>query len=55
MPLEDISEIEVFGEAVPPEDTSASVPPTEEPVLRVTRVGGWTLLPGPRGWPPPPR
>ena len=36
---EDTSDVEVLREAVPPEDTSGSVPPAEEPILRVARVG----------------
>jgi len=39
MPPEDTSEMEVLGEAVPPEDTSRFVPPTEERALGVTEVG----------------
>ena len=38
LPL-DTFEIEVLGETVPPEDISGSLPPTEELVLGVTRVG----------------
>ena len=43
-----ISEIEVLGEMMPPEDTSGSVPPAEEHVFKVARVARSVLLPGPR-------
>ena len=39
MPPEDTFNVIVLGEAVPPKDTFGSVPPAEEPILEMARVG----------------